>query len=176
MAAGIDQRAGAMLATNHLLDLGHERVAHVTGPDDWIEAGQRRAGWLRAHEERNRLPGPELTGDWSAASGYRAGLRLADDPSITAVFVANDSMTLGLLHAMHERGRKVPEQVSVVGFDDEPQAAFFWPALTSVSQDFASVGRCAVELGLRALAGESDAGTDLIAPTLVVRNSTGAAR
>lgn len=172
MAAGIDQQAGAILATNHLLDLGHDRVAHVTGPDDWIEAGQRRAGWRQAHEQRNRLPGPELAGDWSAASGYRAGLRLADDPSITAVFVANDGMALGVLHAMHVRGRRIPEDLSVVGFDDEPQAAYFWPALTSVSQDFASVGRCAVDLALRALAGETEAAAPLIAPSLVVRGST----
>ena len=176
MAAGIDQEAGAVLATGHLLELGHHRVAHVTGPDDWIEAGQRRAGWLRAHEERGGLPGPEITGDWSAASGYRAGLRLADDDSTTAVFVANDNMALGLLRAMHERGRKVPGELSVVGFDDVPEAAFYWPALTTINQAFGGAGRRAVELALRALAGEPDPAAELIEPTLVVRNSTAALR
>ncbi len=172
MAAGIDQAAGATLATNHLLDLGHARVAHVTGPGDWIEAGQRRAGWLRAHEERGRHPGPELAGDWSANSGYRAGLRIADDPEVTAVFVANDAMALGMLHAMHERGRAVPREISVAGFDGDPQSAHFWPALTTVSQDFAEVGRRAVDLALRALAGEPTPTADLIDPALIVRAST----
>ena len=174
MAAGIDQSTGAVLATQHLLELGHERVAHVTGPDDWIEAAQRRSGWLRAHEERAVLPGPELTGDWSAASGYRAGRRLAEDPATTAVFVANDNMALGVLRAMHEGGRSVPGDVSVVGFDDVPEAAYFWPALTTVSQDFTTAGRCAVDLALRALGGETAPAADLIAPTLVVRDSTAA--
>ncbi|HYU84824.1 MAG TPA: LacI family DNA-binding transcriptional regulator [Kribbellaceae bacterium] len=174
MAAGIDQEKGALLATDHLLDLGHSHVAHVTGPLDWIEAGQRRAGWLRAHELRDLLPGPELTGDWSAASGYAAGLRIAGDPSVTAVFVANDSMALGLLRALHERGRAVPEDVSVVGFDDLPEAAYFWPALTTVSQQFSTLGRRAVELALRALAGEPEPGTGLVEPELVVRASTAA--
>jgi DNA-binding LacI/PurR family transcriptional regulator len=172
MAAGIDQVAGAALATDHLLDLGHARVAHVTGPDDWIEAAQRRAGWLRAHEERERLPGPELTGDWSAASGYRAGLRIADDPGITAVFAANDLMALGVLHALLELGRAVPGEVSVVGFDDVPAAAHFWPPLTTVSQDFGELGRRAVDLALRALAGEDAPSAELIAPTLIVRDSS----
>lgn len=172
MAAGIDQEGGAVLATAHLLELGHERVAHVTGPDDWIEASQRRAGWLRAHEEHGVLPGPEITGDWSAASGYRAGQRLADDTSTTAVFVANDAMALGLLRAMHEAGRIVPDELSVVGFDDVPEAAFYWPALTTVNQEFSRAGRCAVDLTLRALAGEEAPAAELIAPTLVVRGST----
>jgi DNA-binding LacI/PurR family transcriptional regulator len=172
MAAGIDQDAGAALATEHLLALGHARVAHVTGPDDWIEAAQRRAGWLRVHEQRDLLPGPELTGDWSAASGYRAGLRIAADRAITAVFVANDTMALGVLRAMHELGRRVPGEVSVVGFDDVPEAAYYWPALTTVAQDFSAVGRCAVDLALRALAGEARPTADLIAPTLLIRDST----
>jgi len=172
MAAGIDQHAGAVLATTHLLELGHAHVAHVTGPDDWIEAAQRRAGWSWAHEQHGALPGPELVGDWSAASGYHAGLRLAEDDSITAVFVANDDMALGVLRAMHERGRAVPGDVSVVGFDDVPEAAYYWPALTTVAQEFSSAGRCAVELALRALGGEEAPATELIPPRLFVRDSS----
>jgi len=174
MAAGIDQEKGALLATEHLLDLGHAHVAHLTGPLDWIEAGQRRVGWMRAHELRDVLPGPELEGDWSAASGYRAGLRIADDPSVTAVFAANDDMALGVLRALHERGRRVPEDVSVVGFDDVPDAAYFWPPLTTVSQEFSALGQRAVDLVLRALGGESQPVTDLVVPELAVRGSTAA--
>ncbi len=175
MAAGIDQVAGAVAATEHLLDLGHTHVAHVTGPLDWVEAGQRRDGWQLAHERRHLLPGPEVTGDWSPASGYAAGQRLVADPSVTAVFVANDDMALGVLRAFHEHGRRVPDDVSVVGFDDIPEAAYFWPPLTTVNQPFSLLGRRAMELTLQALEGESEAVATLLLPELRARASTGPA-
>lgn len=174
MAAGIDQHAGAVMATEHLLGLGHRQVAHVTGPLDWVEAVQRRDGWRQAHAAHGMEPGRELTGDWSAQSGYEAGLRIADDPDTTAVFVANDAMALGLLKALHERGRRVPGELSVVGFDDVPEAAYYWPGLTTVRQDFTELGTRAVELALRALKGEEHPTADLVAPELVVRASTSA--
>lgn len=173
LAAGIDQEAGAMLAVGHLLDLGHRHVAHVSGPHDWTEAAQRRAGWRRAHEERGHLPGPELDGDWSAASGHRAGMLIAEDPDVTAVFAGNDPMALGILKALHERGRRVPEDVSVVGFDDVPESAYYWPPLTTVTQDFAELGRRALALALAAVREEDIAPVELIVPTLVVRSSSG---
>jgi DNA-binding LacI/PurR family transcriptional regulator len=172
MAAGVDQVAGGVLATAHLLDLGHAHVAHVTGPLDWVEAGQRREGWQAAHEQRGRLPGPELTGDWSSRSGYDAGVRLAADPEVTAVFAANDAMALGVLKALHERGRSVPGDVSVVGFDGTPGSAYFWPALTTVAQEFDALGRQAVALTVRALSGEEAPRAELIAPVLLEREST----
>lgn len=174
LSAGIDQQAGAELAVGHLLDLGHRHVAHVAGPADWVEADQRRTGWRHAHESRGLLPGPELAGDWSPASGHRAGLLIADDPQVTAVFAGNDQMALGLLNALHERGRRVPDEVSVVGFDDVPEAAYFWPALTTVSQDFAELGRRALSLALAAVRGDETATLDPIVPTLAVRRSTAA--
>ena len=172
MAAGIDQVAGAELATTHLLDLGHERVAHITGPLDWVETETRRVGWRDAHEVRGLEPGPELIGDWSARSGYDAGRVIAADPDITAVFAANDTMALGLLRALHEAGRQVPHEVSVVGFDGIPDGAYYWPGLTTVNQDFADLGRRAVDLTLRALGGESTPAAALVVPTLVLRDST----
>jgi DNA-binding LacI/PurR family transcriptional regulator len=174
LAAGIDQEMGARLAVDHLLDLGHRHVAHVSGPRGWIEATQRRIGWRQAHEVRGLLAGPELDGDWSPESGYRAGLLIADDPDVTGVFVGNDPMALGLLQALHERGRRVPEDVSVVGFDDVPEAAYFWPPLTTVAQDFDELGRRALSHALAALRGEDDTVVDLIVPSLVVRASTSA--
>jgi len=175
MAAGVNQVAGGALAADHLLELGHQRVAHVTGPLDWVEAGQRRAGWQQAHERRHVLPGPEVAGDWSARSGYEAGLRIARDPSVTAVFAANDAMAVGVLKALHESGRRVPDDVSVVGFDNTPESAYFWPALTTVAQEFEALGHRAVDLTLRALAGEQSPAAELIEPVLVVRDSTGTA-
>lgn len=176
MAAGIDQVLGARIATDHLLDLGHRSVAHVSGPPDWTEAAQRREGWQQAHAARGLLPGPELAGDWSAGSGYEAGRRIAASPDVTAVFAANDGMALGVLKALHEAGRKVPADVSVVGFDDVPEAAFYWPALTTVAQAFSELGRRAVDLTVRALSGEDRPAADLARPELVVRASTAAPR
>jgi DNA-binding LacI/PurR family transcriptional regulator len=172
MASGVDQNAGARQATEHLLDLGHQHVAHVTGPMDWVEAEQRRDGWRAAHTGRGLLPGPELAGDWSARSGYDAGRLIADDAATTAVFVANDEMALGVMKALHERGRRIPEDVSVVGFDDVPEAEYYWPGLTTVRQDFAALGSGAVDLVLRALGGEADPVAELVSPDLVVRQST----
>jgi DNA-binding LacI/PurR family transcriptional regulator len=83
-------------------------------------------------------------------------------------------MALGLLKALHERGRRVPDEVSVVGFDDQPDATYYWPALTTVSQEFSTLGLIAVDLTLRALSGETDATSELVVPDLVVRDSTSA--
>ncbi|WP_203568483.1 LacI family DNA-binding transcriptional regulator [Aestuariimicrobium ganziense] len=172
MAAGVDQELGARLAVDHLLDQGHTRVAHVAGPREWIEARQRREGWLAAHRDRGLEPGREFEGDWSALSGYRAGVDVLSDEHTTAVFVANDTMAQGLLRAAHEAGRRVPDQLSVIGFDDTAEAEFCWPPLTTVRQDFADIGRRAVELALRALTGEDDPTLPLVVPELVVRATT----
>ena len=97
---------------------------------------------------------------------------LRRNPYLEGVFAANDSMALGLLKALHEKGRSVPGDVSVVGFDDNPDAEFYWPALTTVSQGFSRLGRQAVDLAVRALSGEESPAVDLIHPDLVVRGST----
>src|SRR5438105_5620150 len=118
----VDQFGGAVLATRHLLELGHRSVWHVGGPADWLEARKRSAGWRSALEDAGRSAPPQLTGDWSPASGYRLGRQLAADDAVTAIFVANDQMALGVLRALHEQGRDVPGEISVVGFDDIPEA------------------------------------------------------
>ncbi|MFI6600241.1 LacI family DNA-binding transcriptional regulator [Nonomuraea sp. NPDC050536] len=170
----VDQRAGAVRATRHLLSLGHQTVWHVAGPADWNDASARIEGWRQVLEADGR-PVPEmLRGDWSSRSGYQLGRRLAEDPAVTAIFVANDQMALGVLRALREAGRSVPGEVSVVGFDDVPESAYYWPPLTTVRQDLAEVGRRAFELLLDRMAGGAD-GRHLIEPELVVRDSTGAA-
>lgn len=121
--------------TDYLLDLGHATVWHVGGPRDWDAARKRQDGWRAALLGRGRqVPAPDH-GDWTAASGYRAGVRLATQPEVTAVFAANDSMAMGLLRAFHEAGRRIPADVSVVGFDDVPEAEFQMVPLTTVAVD-----------------------------------------
>ncbi|HKE67179.1 MAG TPA: LacI family DNA-binding transcriptional regulator [Micromonosporaceae bacterium] len=168
----VDQYTGATLATRHLLDLGHRTVWHITGPSDWPEAVQRIDGWHATLDAAGASAPQTLTGDWSARSGYEAGRRLAAVPDVTAVFVANDQMALGVLHALHEAGIPVPGQVSVVGFDDMPEAEYFLPALTTVRQDFNEVGRCGLRTMLEMIDGSEVAAETRVTPTLVVRASS----
>ena len=172
----VDQGAGAAGATRHLLELGHETVWHVTGPPNFIESRQRCAGWRATLEVAGaRVPEP-LVGDWSPRSGYDRGRELSGIPNVTAVFVANDQMALGLLRAMHEAGRAIPHELSVVGFDDIPEAAYFQPPLTTVRQDFIEMGRRSLTLMLRTIeTGRRVPGGSLVPPELIVRASTGPA-
>ena len=172
----VDQATGAAEATRHLLGLGHSTVWHVAGPEDWLEAQQRVAGWRSALQAAGAEIPPPVFGDWSPASGYGLGRLLAEDTRVSAVFVANDQMALGLLRAMHEAGRSVPDEVSVVGFDDVPEAAYFTPPLTTVRQDFMEVGQQSFRLLLEEIArGERSATRFSVAPELIVRASTAAA-
>ena len=177
-AVGVDQVAGARLATRHLLGLGHRTVHHVTGPADSKEARDRIEGW-RSELAAAGAPVPEiLRGDWTPSSGYAAGKRLAcrvrEGDDVTAIFMANDQMALGLLAAFHGEGLEAPRDVSVVGFDDLPEAPYFTPPLTTVRQDFAELGRRGVELVLARLKGE-DLHPEPVPPALLVRSSTGPA-
>ncbi|WP_243639382.1 LacI family DNA-binding transcriptional regulator [Streptacidiphilus pinicola] len=184
--AGVDNQAGAEAAVRYLLDLGHRTVHHVSGPADWLDANAREAGWRGVLTDQGREVVPSLRGDWSARSGYEAGQRLARDESVTAVFCANDHMALGVLRALHEAGRRVPEEVSVVGFDDIPEAAYLTPPLTTVRQDFAQLGRRGLELLLQrveapaAPGGREASGAGhraaIVAPELVLRASSGRPR
>jgi len=169
----VDQHAGAASATGHLLALGHRTVWHVAGPEDWLEAEQRVEGWRSTLQAAGaRLP-PLLRGDWSPRSGYEVGRQLLEAGDVTAVFVANDQMALGLLRRLHEAGRETPREISVVGFDDIPEAAYFTPPLTTVRQDFAEVGRRCLHLLLGQLEGGRRVAARALVPTeLVVRGST----
>jgi len=175
LTAGVDQVAGARLATGHLLDLGHRSVLHLPGPADWVEAAARQEGWRMALEDRGR-PAPALMsrGDWSSRSGYESGLAMLETLRPTAVFAANDQMALGLLRALQVAGLRVPGDVSVVGFDDIPESGYFSPPMTTVRQDFPELGRRTMALVLRVLAGELEASEPLVRPRLVVRSSTAA--
>jgi DNA-binding LacI/PurR family transcriptional regulator len=173
--ATVDQMAGAAAATQHLLNLGHRTVFHLAGPADWNDAEERIEGWKSALRAA-KAPIPEVfRGDWTPRSGYEIGKAVLAVPELTAVFVANDQMALGLLRRLHEAGRDVPRDLSVVGFDDIPEAAYFTPPLTTVRQDFAELGRRCLHLLLGRIEGEVGASRVVVAPELVVRSSTGSA-
>ena len=168
---GVAQVAGAELGTQHLLALGHREILHLAGPQSWTEARARLQGWQNAMYAAGLRPSLPVVGDWSARSGFEAGREIAARDDVTAVFCANDQMALGLLRALSEAGRSVPGEVSVVGFDDIPEAAYLIPPLTTVRQDFGAVGRRAIEILQAAIAGEPSPDR-LISPELVVRAST----
>ncbi len=169
-----DQAAGSRTAVQHLLGLGHRTVVHLAGPSESFAAQRREDAWRRTLREAGREVPPVYRGDWSAASGYEVGQEIARTDA-TAVFAANDQMALGLIRALAEAGREVPQDVSVVGFDDVPDAVAFRPPLTTVHQDFAEVGRRCVAGVLRQMADHTiPHGRTLVATRLVERASTAA--
>ena len=167
-----DQALGARLATQHLLDLGHETVWHIAGPQTFYAARRREAAWREVLESHGREVPPPFTGDWSTGSGYRAGLEIARRPDITAVFVANDGMALGLLRACHELGRDVPSTLSIVGFDDMTESESFWPPLTTIHQHFDEVGRSSVAMLVAQIERTTPTPVTMVPVDLVVRAST----
>ncbi|GAA2540401.1 LacI family DNA-binding transcriptional regulator [Winogradskya consettensis] len=169
---GIDQLEAGRLATQHLLDLGHRQVWHVSGPDEWIEARQRLQGWRECLAAAGIEAPPALEGDWSPDSGYRQGQIIAMIPDVTAVFAASDEMAFGIIRALRERGRSVPEDVSIVSVDDIALAAYCSPPLTTVRQDFYRSGQAAVEL----LLDPDGANASVVPASLSVRSSTAAPR
>jgi len=168
----VDQAAGARAATQCLLEAGHETVWHVSGPADWFDSAGRISGWEQALRDAGAEVPPLVPADWTAASGYRAGQMLARMRDVTAIFAANDHLALGVLRALNERGRRVPDEVSLVGFDDVPEAAYFTPPLTTVRPDFDAVAKASLALLLRQIeSGERSRERHTIAPTLVRRRS-----
>ena len=162
------------VATEHLLALGHRTVWHVAGPQQWWSARDRLAGWRRALAAAGAEESPWIEGDWSPASGYAAGSRLARNPRVTAVFVANDDMAIGVVRALAEARRRVPEDVSVVGMDDIPSAAYQSPPLTTIRQDFATMAREGLEALVHEIEAAGDEAPEVANPPacLIVRRST----
>ncbi|WP_329222067.1 LacI family DNA-binding transcriptional regulator [Streptomyces sp. NBC_01485] len=178
-SVAVDNETGAEQATSYLLDLGHRTVHHLVGPRSWLDAQEREAGWRRALENRGvPVVEPLAGGDWTARAGYECGQRIAANPDVTAVFCANDHMALGLLRALQQAGRRVPEDISVIGFDDIPEAEYFGPPLTTVRQDFDELGRRAlralieiIDGPVSALPAPAETPHVIIQPSLVVRAS-----
>jgi DNA-binding LacI/PurR family transcriptional regulator len=172
LAVGVDQRGGARLLVRHLAELGHIRIAHLAGPRGWLDAAERERGWREELAVRGLASAELLPGDWTAGSGFDAAAGL--DPATTAVFAANDQMALGLVRALVEQGIRVPQDVSVAGFDDIEIAGYALPPLTTVRQDFDALGVAAVRALLGLLSGGSSEHGTLVEPVLLVRASTAA--
>ncbi|MBN2305430.1 MAG: LacI family DNA-binding transcriptional regulator [Anaerolineae bacterium] len=176
----VDNFAGAQLATRHLLAQGYTRIGCVSGPDHWWEAQERERGWRDTLVAAGTAVDERLlqTGDWTAAGGFAAFLRLAEEnPDLEAAFVSNDQMALGVLKAAHQLGKRVPDDLAVVGFDDIPEAAYYIPSLTTIHHDVTDVGAQAVQLLDRILSTPEDEQpptptANWIVPELVVRDSS----
>ncbi len=171
-SVSIDQFRGAYDATTHLIELGHRSIVHLAGPEDSMDATERVRGWRAALSEHGLVAREPLVGDWTPASGYALGRQLAQAPEFSAIFSANDQMALGAIHALGERGIRVPDDVSIVGFDDIPEAEFFAPPLTTVRQDFAELGRTVMTTLLALTLDDGYEGSEHPVPQLIVRGST----
>lgn len=172
-AVALDEEFAAQLATRHLLDLGHETVHFIRGPDGWMATEARETGWRRELALAGRHPPePAHCPDWGVESGYRASKKLLERGDVTAILVSNDAMCLGVYTAVFEAGLTVPDDVSVVGFDNVPEAAYYRPPLTTVELDFTAAGRAALRRLLRLIGVDAPGPVDAPTPSLVVRAST----
>lgn len=166
-----NQELGARLATQHLIDLGHTDIAHFAGSMDWFDGRVRKRGWEAALRDAGLTPGLCVEGDWSPRWAYETALRLVREQKVPqAIFAASDHTALGLIRAFAENGIRVPDDVSVVGFDDIEGSDYFLPPLTTVRQDFTALALMSMEVLLGAMEGR-DVDRTPIAPTLVVRSS-----
>ncbi len=168
----VDQAEIARLATEHLLELGHKTVWYVSGDDYWVESRVRRQSWEQVLRKHSIDPPPVIPGDWTPESGYRAGRTIAVIPDATAVFVSSDEMAFGVIRALHEAGRQVPDDVSIVSVDDIALAAYAAPALTTVRQPFEAVGRDAAMRLIDVIEKRAKRPIEPVHPELIVRAST----
>ena len=171
-SVNIENYEGGKFATEHLISLGHKAIAHITGPSNGYEGQQRRQGYEDAMRYAKLKP-DVLEGDWSIATGYEIGKVIAARKiRPTALFTSNDHLALGAIKALGENGVRVPGDMSIVGFDDIPEAAFLRPALTTIRQDFDQLGKLAIERMLIQLREPTKREALTISPELIVREST----
>jgi DNA-binding LacI/PurR family transcriptional regulator len=173
----VDQEEACRELTGYLLGLGHETVWHVAGPRDWDAAQNRLNGWRSALRAADRRIPRVHFGDWSAASGYQEGRRLAARDDVTAIFAANDHMAMGILRALHEAGRTIPGDISIVGFDDVPEAEYQMVPLSTVAVDAKGAAQRILAELLRMIEGGDPPAEAIKLPgaKLIVRRSSGPA-
>ena len=169
----IDQYAGGRLATEHLIALGHREIIHLAGPSDSMDAIERVRGWRDTMAEHGLVAPPPPVGDWTPRSGYRNAVAVVEsERRFTAIFSANDQMALGCITALNQHGLSVPGDVSLIGFDDLPEAEYFHPPLTTMRQDFRELGRDIMAMLLKLLGSDPGPPDPRHRPVLVVREST----
>lgn len=176
----MDSYLGAQMATQHLLEQGCQHIGHISGPLDWWEARLRLQGWRDTLQKAGMQVSESQweQGNWSSASGAQAATKLFEQyPEMDGVFVANDQMALSLLREACRRGIKVPDQLAVVGFDGIPESAYFFPSLTTVSQDPQLLGGQAVENLVEMILAKQEnqpftPQSSLIQPALIIRESS----
>jgi LacI family transcriptional regulator len=176
----IDNYQGALMATQHLLDIGKKRIGHISGPLSWWEAQERKRGW-RDTLSKNGMDASEhkcAEGNWSSASGENAFMQLLDSyPDMDAIFVGNDQMALGVLRQSHCQGIRIPDQLAIVGFDNIAESAYFYPSLTTVYQNLQQLGEQAVQNIVDLIKSHQEnkilpPRSIFLKPTLIVRESS----
>lgn len=170
----IEQAHGSKLAVEHLISLGHRQIAEISGPMNWYDAIMRHQSWVDTMVQYGLSHHMSVEGSWSAKSGYE-GIHalLGGGAEFTGLVVANDQMALGAIAALNERGLRIPEDVSVVGFDDIPESAYFLPALTTIHQDFEALGEQAVDYLVSLIKSpNTPIHQRVLYPELIIRNST----
>lgn len=178
----IDNYQGAKIATDHIISRGKKKIAHISGPLDWWESKQRLLGWQDALIREGIKPNENMVaeGNWSSKSGKKAfDQLLCSFPEMDAIFVANDQMALAVLHTACEKGINIPKDLLVVGFDNIPESEYFYPSLTTVSQDLLSLGSLAVEELIYLIRAKNLKQTTskhnyrVLQPSLIIRKSSG---
>ena len=167
----IDETKGGEVATNYLLSLGHKTVHHVSIPPAHEREDDRTQGWRTALTSAGIEPPEVIPAGWDPQSGYLIGKRIAHDRTITAVLCGNDEIAMGVIRGAREDGRTIPDDLSVVGFDDHPLSGFWYPALTTVRQDFVTLGRSAFTLLWNLIQGDPTPAESITETTLIVRES-----
>jgi DNA-binding LacI/PurR family transcriptional regulator len=169
----IDNELGSRIATRHLIERAHEKIAYLQGPPYWRASKLRYLGWQKELKAARLKQGPLIQGDWSAGSGFEAVKKMLAQSwgKFTALVVANDQMALGAIRAFQESGIRIPEDISIVGFDDIPEAGFFGPPLSTMKQDFGALGKLSVQCLMEHLNG-TQSGAFRISPTFIERKST----
>ena len=177
----IDNYLGGQMAVTHLLEQGYRHIGHISGPMDWWEARQRMLAWKNTLQERGLEVRDEYCaeGNWSSASGAQAMERLFEQyPDMDSLFVGNDQMALAVIQVARQRGLRIPDDLGIVGFDNIPESAFFYPPLTTVQQDQYAVGKTVVEETIKMITSGWHGGEPMeprsimLAPTLIVRQSS----
>ncbi|MFC7878767.1 LacI family DNA-binding transcriptional regulator [Isoptericola sp. NPDC057391] len=169
----VDQQAGTVLAVDHLVSLGHRDILHLAGPLDWLDARTRERSFHARAKSWGLRERPIVVGDWTADFAYDFARGIRELPEYTAIFAANDDMAVGLVHGLHDRGFSVPDDVSVVGFDDIPLARHVIPPLTTVRQNFHALGVSVVDV-LRAAIEEEEIPTVTKIPAELVARASSA--